>query len=199
MNIRILSLLLFGLTVIACNKPTSGILLLAQKGDVTIEIDSVGVPELAAFPIRLKLTNYTNKKVVLVFDTISNEYKDQVKNLYITADQDTFFLGLRIPRNYIIFEPGTSTSFLGFGYFIYGKGHFESFGEIDSVFEKGRLEYRYDDKSLDNVNFKEMLTEADTLLLPSKLETSTGNAQVVNKFLPKSLEWREKKLWDRGL
>jgi hypothetical protein len=194
MNIRILSILLLVLTVIACNKPTSGILLPAQKGDVTIEIDSVGVPELAAFPIRLKLTNNTNKKVVLVFDTISNEYKDQVKNLYITADQDTFFLGLRIPRNYIIFEPRTSTSFLGFGYFIYGTGHFESFGEIDTVFKKGRLEYRYNDKILDNVNFEKMLTEADTLLIPSKLETSTGNAQVVDRFLPQSLEWLEKKL-----
>lgn len=194
MNIRILSILLLVLTVIACNKPTSGILLPAQEGDVIIKIDSVGVPELTAFPIRLKLTNNTNKKVVLVFDTIPNEYKDQVKNLYITADQDTFFLGIRVPRNCLIFNPRTITSFLGFGYFIYGTGHFESFGKIDTVFKKGRLEYRYNDKILDNVNFKKMLTEADTLLIPSKLETSTGNAQVVYRFLPQSLEWREKKL-----
>lgn len=194
MTIRILSLFLLVLTVIACNKRSPGMLLHAKEGDVKIEIDSVGLPELAAFPLRFKLTNNTNNKVVLVFDTISNEYKDQVKNLYITADQDTFFLGIRVPRNYLIFNPRTSTSFLGFGYFIYGKGHFDSFGEIDTVFKKGRLEYRYDDKVLQNVSFKEMLAEADTLLIPSRLEESTGKAHIVDRFLPESLEWREKKL-----
>ena len=39
-------------------------LLPAEEGEVKIEIDSVGFPELAAFPLRLKLTNNTNKKVV---------------------------------------------------------------------------------------------------------------------------------------
>ena len=166
----------------------------AEEGEVKIEIDSVGVPELAAFPLRLKLTNSTSKKVVLVFDTISNEYEDQVKNLYITADQDTFFLGIKTQEKYLIFNPCTSTSFLGFGYFIYGKGHFDSFEEIDTVFKKGRLEYSFDSKLLHNNVLKEMLAETDTILVPSKLEASTGKAQVVDRFLPQSLDWREKKL-----
>ena len=103
MNLRNLSLFLLVLTIIACNKPTPGMLLPAEEGEVKIEIDSVGFPELAAFPLRLKLTNNTNKKVVLVFDTISNEYKNQVKNLFVTANQDTFFLGVNNQNEYLIF------------------------------------------------------------------------------------------------
>ncbi|GHA63545.1 hypothetical protein [Pontibacter akesuensis] len=194
MSIRTLSLVILVLAVIACNRPKPDMFLLAKEGDVKLEIDSVGVPELAAFPLRFKLTNNTNKNVVLALDTIANKYEDQLKNLYITADQDTFFLGIKSQEHYIIFSPRTSTSFLGFGYFLYGKGHFDSFKEIDTVFKKGRLEYRFDDKILQNIRFKGMLAEADTILVPSKLEASTDKAQIVERFQPESLRWREKKL-----
>ncbi|AKD05410.1 hypothetical protein PKOR_23210 [Pontibacter korlensis] len=194
MSIRILSLVILVLTALACKKPTPGQLLYAKEGDVKIEIDSVGVPELAAFPIRFKLTNYTNKKVVLVFDTISNEYKDQVRNLYITADQDTFFLGIRNSEEYVIFNPRTSTSFLGYGYFIYGKGHFDSFGEIDSVFKKGKLKYTFGKMKVQNNALKEVIRGADTLLIPPTLEAKTDKAKIVDRFLSGSFWWQEKKL-----
>ncbi|WP_161890717.1 hypothetical protein [Pontibacter russatus] len=194
MNLRNLSLFLLVLTITSCNKPTLGIMLPAEEGEVMIELDSVGLPELAAFPMRLKLTNNTNKKVVLVFDTISNEYKDQVRNMFVTANPDTFLLGVRTKKEFLIFNPHTSTSFLGFGYFIYGRGHFESFEEINAVLTKGRLEYRFNRKNFANNALKEILAVSDTVVVPSKLEASTGNAQVVDRFLPQSLEWREKKL-----
>jgi hypothetical protein len=83
---RILVLFALSLNAIACHKPKSTVLLYAPEGHIKLEADSIiRWPELAYFPIRVRLFNYTNKKVVLVFDTISNKYEHQVNNLFLTS------------------------------------------------------------------------------------------------------------------
>ena len=191
-QLLIITLILVG--IVACQKSQSSVFLDAKEGDVILEVDSVGVPELVEFPIRLRLSNYTDKKAVLFFDSISNEYKYQVKNFYVTAGQDTFFIGLKIPENYLVFNENSVTSFLGYGYFVYGKGHFDSFKEIETVFDNGKLEYKLDKKILHNIDLNEALTKADTLLIPTKLEANTNQALIVHRFLPGSFWWSEQSL-----
>lgn len=190
-QLLLITLLILGMA--ACQKPESRVLLDAKEGDIMLEVDSIGLPELVEFPIRLKLTNYTDKKVILVFDSISNKYKHQVKNLYVTADQDTFFIGLKTPENYLVFNENTVTSFLGYGYFIYGEGHFDSFKEIETAFEKGKLEYKFDERLRHNIDLKD-LPKADTLLFPSQLETNTNQASIVQRFSSGSFWWREERI-----
>lgn len=191
---QLLLVTLFLLGIVACKEPESSILLDVKEGDVILEVDSVGMPELAEFPIRFKLSNYTDKKVVLFFESASNEYKHQVNNFYVTAGQDTFNIGLKIPKGNLVFNENSVTSFLGYGYFIHGKGHFDSFKEIEAVFEKGKLEYKLDKKLVHSFDLEEILPKSDTLLIPSKLEASTNQALIVDRFLPGSFWWREERL-----
>ncbi|MGV3586738.1 MAG: hypothetical protein ACO1OF_07045 [Adhaeribacter sp.] len=192
----LLFLLIFLLVVGSCHKPDHKVLIYAPKGDIKIEVDSViRWPELATFTIRVRTTNYTNKKVALVFDTISNVYKHQVENLYITRGEDTFNLGIMISGMPLILNEKTITSFNCLGYFHYGKGNFKSFKEIESGFKEGKMVYRLGNKTINQSQLEELHIEADTLLLPTLLEVKTEKALLVNDFLQKSFEpIRETKL-----
>ncbi|KAA5539110.1 hypothetical protein [Adhaeribacter rhizoryzae] len=192
---KILWLLVLPLLVVACHNTKSLVLLDAQEGDVKLEVDSIlSWPEMAHFPIRVRLINYTDKKVALVFDSISNKYENQVKNLFITSGKDTFTLGVRISGMPLVLNERTVTSFNCEGYFIYGKGHFDSFDEIESVFKNGKLVYKFDDKILQQDHIRGMLIQADTILIPTILEASTNKASLVESFLPRSFWTREEKL-----
>lgn len=191
---QIRSLYFFALILfaIACQNPKPEVFISPQKNEIKIEVDSVQRwSELAYFPIRIRLTNNTNKKVVLVFDSISNDYKDQVKNLIITTEEDTFNLGIRLDGEPFVFKERTITSFVCLGYLRYGKRHFESSHEIEAIFKKGKLEYHLDEKLRQKVSFEGVQTKGDTLLLPVKLVARTDNALVVDTFLPQSLWTRE--------
>ncbi len=185
---------MFLIVLVACNKPQQGLLLKAEEGDVKIEIDSVALPELALFPIRVKLTNFADNKVVLVFDTITDVYEGQVRNLYLTVDADTFFIGVKTSENYLVFNERTTTSFLAWGYIWHGEKHFDSIKDIEPAFKNGKLVYRFSKDYLQNVNTVGMLSHSDTLLVPVKVESKTDKAQVLKEFVPLSYEWHEEKL-----
>lgn len=185
----IMFLLIFCLFVVSCNKSEPAFLIYVPKEDIKIEVDSViRSPELAHFPIRLRITNYTNKKVALIFDTISNVYQHQVKNLFITRGSDTFYLGIRNSGMPLILNEKTVTSFNCLGYYIHGKGHFESTKEIESGFKAGNLVYRLGKKPISQSHLNKLNLEADTLLLPTLLETRTDKALLVSEFLQGSFE-----------
>ena len=180
----ILYLLISFLFVVSCNRSQPKFLIYTPKEDIKIEVDSVmRWPALAAFPIRVRITNYTNNKVALFFDTISNVYKDQVKNLYITEGTDTFNLGIRISGVPLILNERTVASVNCIGYIRYGKGHFDSFIDIEYGFKEGKLVYRMGKKPITKSQLEEFNIEADTILLPTLLEVKTDKALFVNDFL----------------
>jgi hypothetical protein len=191
---RLCYLMLFLLGLEACHHPPVHLLLPARSGSVKLEVDSLLVPQLASFPIRLKLTNYTRHKVVLVFDSLPTGHHYQARNFYLVAGHDTFFLGMRVPNHHWVFAENTATSFLGEGYFLRGKSHFDSFGQIDSVIRYGKLVYTFAPPVPRGVDLAVEAPPVDTLLLPTKLEASTAHAAVVYRFLPISYEWREERL-----
>ncbi|WBA44006.1 hypothetical protein [Hymenobacter canadensis] len=168
-------------------------MLASTSGAVKLEVDSLRRPELVTFPIRLKLTNYTRHKVVLVFDSLPDGHY-QAKNLCLVAGQDTFYLGVKGPDHHLVFSANTVTSFIGVGYFLRGKGHFDSFRQIDSVFKYGRLVYEFAPSVFRDVDLSGTALSNDTLLLPTKLETCTVQAIVANDFFSASYGWREKRL-----
>src|SRR5688572_20758828 len=179
----IMFLLLASLLIVGCEKRNSTVLMYTQKGDIKIEVDSViRWPELAHFPIRVRVTNYSDKKVALVFDPISNVSKDQVKNLLLIRGTDTFYLGIRMSGMPLILNENTITSFNCLGYFHFGKGHFDSFKEIESGFKEGKLFYRLGKKSINQSHLEKLHIEADTILLPTLLEARTDKALLVNEF-----------------
>ncbi len=192
----ILFLLISLFFVVCCHKPNHTVLTYAQKGDIKIEVDSViRWPELATFPIRVRITNSINKKVALVFDTISNVYKHQVENLYIIRGKDTFNLGVRTSGMPLILNEETVTSFNCLGYIHYGKGHFESFKEIESGFKEGKLVYRLGKNPINQAQLEKLHINVDTLILPTLLEARTERASLVNDFLQQSFRpIREAKL-----
>ena len=177
---------------VACHSPQARLLLPGGSGAVALELDSVCRPELATFPLRLKLTNHTRHPVVLVFNALASR-SHQAKNLYVTAGPDTFLLGIKGPNHWLVFPANTTTSFLGFGSFIVGKRPFHSFRQIDSVFRHGTLWYDFA-PLVGGVDVAQPAPSVDTLLLPTKLEARTGRAVVVDAFLPGSYRWREKRL-----
>jgi hypothetical protein len=185
---KILYFIVVSLFAVACHNPKQPVILYAQEEDIRIEVDSVLSPEMAQFPIRIRLTNLTNKKVVLIFDTISNDYEHQVKNLFLTNGKDTFNLGIRVSGLPLILNERTVTSFNCFGYFNYGEGHFNSFKEIESGFKEGKLVYKLGKGIITKDHLKELNIEADTLILPTKLEARTYKALLVDEFFPQSFE-----------
>jgi hypothetical protein len=193
MTVRLLcyGLLLFGAG--ACHHPPVPRLLPAGSGAVTLALDSVQQPELGTFPLRLRLTNNTRHRVVLVFDTIANKYF-QVKNLYLVAGQDTFFLGLKTRRKYSVFAANTATSFCGIGYFGLGKTPIDSYGQVDTVFQTGTLVYTFPLSGPRQVSVAGPSPSRDTLLFPTKMAARTSHASVVERFLNGSYPRQEKQL-----
>lgn len=177
-NLKSIYLLLIVMAIVCC-KPGPATLLKAKDGEVKLEVDSIRRPEMGHFPIKLRLTNYSNKKVLLIFDFLPsgpNEYA--TNNLYLTTPIDTFILGVRAPK-YLVFKERTITSFLCEGYFHQGKGSFDSFRAIDTAFKSGKLKYSFDGEIPHNISQEELLSKADTLIVPYQLEVHTNNAVVV--------------------
>lgn len=166
----------------ACQPTPVTLLLPAASRAVTLHVDSICLPELAEFPLRLTLTNHTRYPVVLLFDSLAPPYERQVQNLYLVVDPDTFFLGVRVSGQPLVFRAKTATSFLAYAYFVHGKGHFDSFQHIHASFEKGRLVYRLNQTALQGKDIKQLFPAIDTLLLPKKLEASTRQAPLVERL-----------------
>ena len=183
----------------ACHHPQARLLLPARNSGVKLEMDSLQTPELRTFPVRLKLTNYTRHKVVLVFDSIPTESSSvhpnryQAKNLYLVVGRDTFFLGVQAKNKHLVFQESTATSFTCSGYFHYGVGHFDSFQQLDSVCKYGKVVYDFRPPAPPSVDLTMMGSPVDTLLLPTKLETSITQAVRV-PYIRTFYQWREKRL-----
>lgn len=196
-RLRYLFLLLFGLST--CQHPQPHLLLAAGSGAVKLAVDSVQLPELARFPLRLKLTNYTRHQVVLVFDSLATDYPRTAthypaKNFYVVAEQDTFFLGARTSDHCLVFPARRTTFFLCDGYFQRGKGAFESLAQIRTVFKDAQVEYVLPSPILHRVDLAAATIGVDTLLLPTKLAAPTAHAVVGYGFPQAFYEWREERL-----
>ncbi|MBU6121655.1 hypothetical protein [Hymenobacter siberiensis] len=175
----------------ACSPPQARLLLPPDSGAVTLAVDSVQLPELASFPVRLTLTNYTRHPVVLVF--ASPTPQGQADNFYLVAGSDTFYLGVKSPDHRLVFPGKTATSFVCDGYFLRGKGHFDSFGRIDSAFKEGKVVYELAGLESRDSGFPHTSPPVDTVLLPTKVE-ALAHAWVGHEFLPGSYRWREQRL-----
>jgi hypothetical protein len=77
------------------------------------------------------------------------------------------------------------------GYFHQGKGSFDLFKDIDTAFKNGKLKYSFDGKVPHNISQEELLSEADTLIVPYQLEVHTNNAVVVWEMSNSVYLWKE--------
>lgn len=174
--------LLFIVIAIVCCKPRPVTFLKAKDDEVKLEVDSICRPEAGDFPIQLRLTNYSNKKVLLIFDFLpSGPGKYATNNLYLTTPIDTFILGVRTLK-YLVFKERTITTFLCEGYYHQGKGSFDSFRDIDPAFKNGKLIYSFEGKIPHDISQEELLSKADTVLVPYQLEVHTNNAVIVSRI-----------------
>lgn len=157
----------------------------AKPNQIDFELDSVRYPpKMAFFPIRVKFTNYSNKKAVLAFKAIDNGFKYQKQNLFFVSGVDTMFLGIN--ASYIILDKYSSTSFNIEGYYDFGglkrKHLFNDFHN----FPKGKIIYRVNSHELNNLNKKAL--KQDTLLVPNYLEASAEKGKVVFEFSGSSMK-----------
>ena len=80
-----------------------------KNNELKLQVDSLLIPsEMLIFPIRLKLTNNSNKNIILFFDSVSSNYETR-NLLLITLKADTIKLIVR--DKYVIFNRYTETSF----------------------------------------------------------------------------------------
>lgn len=196
-HLRYLLLLLFGLS--ACQHPQTKLLLAAESGAVKLAVDSVQLPELAHFPLRLTLTNYSRHHVVLIFDSLATDSPRAAthypaKNFYVVAGQDTFFLGARTSDHCLVFPASKATSFLCDGYFHRGKGAFDSLAQIRTVFKNAQLAYVLPSPLSPRGDLAAATIGLDTLLLPTKLAAPTAHAVVDYGFPQSFYKWREERL-----
>jgi hypothetical protein len=196
-RLRLFLLLLFGLS--ACQHPHPPVVFVTEDGALKLAVDSVQLPELAHFPLRLTLTNYSRHKVVLVFDSLATDHPKvapyrPAKNFYLVARQDTFFLSARTLDHCLTFPERRASSFLCNGYFRRGKGSFTSFEQLRTVFKNAQVVYAMPSPMGRKVDVAAATSAGDTLLLPLKLAAPTAYAVVGYGFPQAFYEWREERL-----
>jgi hypothetical protein len=196
-RLRSFLLLLFGLS--ACQHPRPPLVLITEGGAVKLAVDSVQLPELAHFPLRLTLANYSRHKVVLVFDSLATDYPRATthrpaKNFYLVARQDTFLLSASTSDHCLIFRERRATSFLCNGYFRWGKGSFTSFEQLRTVFKNAQVVYAMPSPMGRRVDVAAATSAGDTLLLPMKLAVPTAPAVVGYGFPQAFYKRREARL-----
>lgn len=172
-NFLILAVLIF----MACNDKNTLTILNAKTSDISIEVDSIKKPELSVFPVRIKINNYSDKKLILCFDSDSQQY---LNNMHLISKSDTF--NLRIRDKYLIFKEYSTSSFNCSGFFLNGKGSFKDFKNFKNlklVYFKCKNFHAYINK--DNPNFTR-----DTFITPYIFIGSALNTKIVNKFSPES-------------
>lgn len=159
-----------------------------------LKVDSIMFPpEVLMFPIRLKFTNKTNKKIAMLFKPDVN--KEFNKNMiFISADNDT--IRFSFLDSLIIFNEYSKTSFTVHGMYtsnqLFGKGGFEV---LKKNLQKGKLIYLGNTKSNEPIKITEQsspkitkaLLQIDTLFIPYRLEASTQKTDFVYSFLQGSL------------
>ncbi len=166
-----------------------------------LEVDSIMFPpEILMFPIRLKFTNKTNKKIAMLFKPDVNK-KFNKNMILISSDNDTIrFMFL---DSLITFNEYSKTSFTVSGMYasnqLFGKGGFEV---LKKNLQKGKLIYRGNTVSDESIKITEQssrksskaLLQIDTLFIPYRLEASTQKTDFVYSFLQGSFALVTKKI-----
>jgi hypothetical protein len=153
----------------------------ANARDIKLEVDTAFYPEFASFPILLKITNYTQQKAILFFDTISEgNNRCRTKNLYLICDKDTFSLCFN--GTYLVLNENSLTSYITCNANYGGSSDkdFQSFGEIDSVLSSAKIEYHFNGIIPAQINQQKLNAIADTFLAPSLLEADTRTIKILN-------------------
>ena len=195
MNFKI-SINFFGifitLTIMGCLDHSNNAVVFQQpkRNEIVLEADSVRFPpEMATFPIRIKLTNYSNSDAILTFKSVDNEFKHQKSNLYLVSGKDTLMLGIN--TNYIILDKHSSASLNIDGFYNptdVKRKYF--FNDIDS-FPKGRIIYNVSEDMIKSRDNKDLV---DTILIPRHLEVNIDNIKQVFHFSGNSFIKRVKSL-----
>ncbi len=159
-----------------------------------LKVDSIMFPpEVLMFPIRLRFTNKTNKKIAMLFKPDVNK-KFNKNMIFISADNDT--IRFSFLDSLIIFNEYSKTSFTVHGMYtsnqLFGKGGFEV---LKKNLQKGKLIYLGNTKSNEPIKITEQsspkitkaLLQIDTLFIPYRLEASTQKTDFVYSFLQGSL------------
>lgn len=159
-----------------------------------LKVDSIMFPpEVLMFPIRLKFTNKTNKKIAMLFKPDVNK-KFNKNMIFISADNDT--IRFSFLDSLIIFNEYSKTSFTVSGMYtsnqLFGKGGFEV---LKKNLQKGKLIYLGNTESNESIKITQQsspkitkaLLQIDTLFIPYRLEASTQKTDFVYSFLQGSL------------
>lgn len=193
------------------SKVENTILLKTQSERIKLEIDSVSVPELPTFLIRLKLTNNTNKNLMLVFDSVpeydfTKDYnlpKSNEKHKLFFIDKNKDSLNLYVnkgEKKEMFFEKNSITSFNVIGFFNFREkpkiGFFNdlSYFQDSKKFPKSKIIYIYSGNLSEYKSTSKGVSKADTILVPNKLEANSDNVTIVDRFPPNSLIMSVKKL-----
>ena len=173
--------------MVSCSKKAEKhlVFLKAKPGQIVLKADSVRFPpEMAVFPIQIKLINYSNYKAVLNFKSISNEFKYQKQNLYIVSGKDTLLLGIHADK-IIILDPHTLVTFPIDGYYNFTSTKRKYLFSDFHNFPKGTLIYQPDTSMLKGIKTKDLI---DTFLVAGHLETSINNIKIVSRFSTNTFE-----------
>jgi hypothetical protein len=172
--------ILIPLTMMGCLDKPNKTLVFQQPNpnQIILEADSVRFPpEMATFPIRLKLINHSNMSTILTLKSVDNEFKYQKTNLYMVSGKDTFLLGVK--TNFIIIDKHSSAPLMIDGFYNFkGAKRRYFFNDIHS-FPKGKIVYDVDKALLKTRDNKDLI---DTVLVPNHLEVNVDNIKVVSQF-----------------
>ena len=182
------SFLCIALFIASCSEKAEKkhlVFLKAQPGQIVLEADSVRFPpEMAVFPIQIKLINYSDKKAVLSFKSISNEFKYQKQNLYIISGKDTLLLGIHADK-FIILDPHTLVTFPIDGYYNFTDNKRKYLFNDFQNFPKGNLIYQPDEYVLKGIKLDNL---TDTILVAGQMQTNIDDIKVVYKFSTSAFE-----------
>jgi hypothetical protein len=168
------------LTIMGCIDKSNKALVFQQPklNQIILEADSVRFPpEMATFPICLKLINHSNMDAILTFKSIDNEFKYQKANLYMISGKDTLLLGVK--TNFIIINKHSCAPLIINGFYNFKDAKRKYFFNNIRNFPKGKIVYNVNEELLKKRDNKDLM---DTVLIPTHLEVNVNNIKVVSQF-----------------
>ncbi|MET3126699.1 hypothetical protein ABID42_001801 [Arcicella rosea] len=144
-----------------------------------LEVDSILFPpEILVFPVRLKLTNNTNKKIAMSFKPdVNKEFNKSL--MFISTNNDT--IRFKFTDSLLTFNEYSKTSFTVSG--LYSLEQFEKgFKVLKRNFQNGKLIYTGNTYQKESIKISKQ-SSIDTLFIPFYLEASTKKTNFVDSFL----------------
>ncbi|OYU94301.1 MAG: hypothetical protein CFE21_17105 [Bacteroidetes bacterium B1(2017)] len=173
-----ISVLIISILVFSCHLEQKSVFLECPENKISIEIDSVCLPEIAIFPIRLKIANFNDNKVVLQFNSDTSDSYKRLNNMFLISKTDTFDLWLG--DKYLILNERSVTSFTCRGIYNSGRGHFNSIKDFQS-FNKLKLIYLGENNYKSNFKY-DFIYKTDTFLIPKIIIGNADNVKIVSFF-----------------